>query len=135
MQSTGSEPSRPHPRHHVDDRRIANAPAYRSAGADTHCSLGRSITETSSAPSCTAAKVWLTGYVTGGGLAQELPLTTSFDYEQCGRILYTSYHTLGRGTAPAGAEFPDYCGMRALSPQERVLMYLILHISDCLSVE
>lgn len=81
------------------------------------------------------AKVWLTGKVSGGGLEQELPLTTSFDYEQCGRVLYTSYHTLGREPSAPDATFPSYCRTGNLSPQERVLMYLILHISDCLVVE
>lgn len=79
-------------------------------------------------------RVWLTGEVSGGGLSGDLPLTTTFDYESCGRVLYSSYHTLGRdgvGTEP----FPSYCTSTQMSPQERVLMYLILHISDCITID
>jgi hypothetical protein len=36
------------------------------------------------------------GPVTGDGLSGVRPLTTTFDYNACGRGLYSSYHTLGR---------------------------------------
>lgn len=76
--------------------------------------------------------VWLQGPVSGGSFNNEtLPLTTTFDYDQCGRVLYSSYHTEGDG---AVGTFPDYCTSGALSPQERVLEYLILHIADCITV-
>jgi hypothetical protein len=38
--------------------------------------------------------------------------------EECGKVLYTSYHTVEGGTG-------DY-------PQEKVLMFLILEIAACL---
>lgn len=46
------------------------------------------------------------------------PLTITAEYG-CGRIMFTAYHTVERG---------DYVG---LSPQELVLMYLILEIGVC----
>jgi hypothetical protein len=79
-------------------------------------------------------KVWLSGDVSGGGLSGVHPLTTTFDYAQCGRVLYSSYHTAGR--EGLGIEqFPDYCASGELSPQERVLEYLILHVADCIVVD
>ena len=83
-------------------------------------------------------KVWLTGNVSGTGLSGDLPLTTTFDYMQCGRVLYSSYHTRGRESGfPFGiGGFPGYCALsEPLSPQERVLEYLILHIADCIIIE
>lgn len=81
------------------------------------------------------AKVWITGTVSGDGLMGELPLTTTFDHLDCGRVLYSSYHTRGRDDFGLG-NFPSYCALgEPLSPQERVLEYLILHIADCLVVD
>jgi hypothetical protein len=62
-------------------------------------------------------KVWVDG-VAGGGSAR--PLTTSFEYG-CGRVLYTSYHTID-------AEDPT----ASLSAQELILAYLAFEIGACL---
>jgi hypothetical protein len=79
-------------------------------------------------------KVWLEGPVSGGTYTNEtLPLTTTFDYADCGRVLYSSYHTEGGGGALG--DFPSYCASGDLTPQERVLEYLILHIADCITVD
>lgn len=84
----------------------------------------------------TNTTVWLDGNVSGSGLSGNLPLTTTFDYQACGRVLYSSYHTRGRDGFGFGGPFPSYCPAgEGLSPQERVLEYLILHIADCLIVE
>jgi hypothetical protein len=82
-------------------------------------------------------KVWLRGDA-GGGLEGSRPLTTTFDYQSCGRVLYSSYHTTGR-EEPDWDEgpnyvFPSYCTGSGLTPQERVLLYLILHVADCIQV-
>lgn len=66
-------------------------------------------------------KVWIEG--PGGGedgapADQAWPLTVTGEYG-CGKILFTSYHT---------TEWETYVG---LSPQELVLMYLILEIGTC----
>jgi len=80
-------------------------------------------------------KVWLQGYVTGDGLSGDLPLTTTFDYQQCGRVLYSSYHTAGREETTFDG-FPSYCSLGdRLTPQERVLEYLIMHVADCIVVD
>ena len=62
------------------------------------------------------------------------PLTTTFDYQMCGRVLYSSYHTEGRDVL-GGGNFPAYCSSEPLTPQERVLEYLIFHIADCIDIE
>lgn len=79
--------------------------------------------------------LWLSGEVSGSGISDTLPLTTTFDYNDCGRVLYSSYHTLGRDLAGLSSPYPQYCDSTELSPQERVLMYLILHVADCIEVE
>ena len=55
-----------------------------------------------SVPAAENVKVWLEGNVSGDGLSGVLPLTTTFDYNSCGRGLYSSYHTLGRGLLDFG---------------------------------
>lgn len=78
-------------------------------------------------PAAETSKVWLDASVDGA----VRPLTTTFDYLSCGRVLYSSYHTLGRD-AFASPTFPLYCSAEAASPQERVLLFLILHVADCI---
>jgi hypothetical protein len=85
-------------------------------------------------PARPESKVWLNGPVTGDGLSGDLPLTTTFDYAQCGRVLYSSYHTLGRDDGGLTG-FPAYCDSGPLSPQERVLLYLIMHVADCITID
>ena len=84
-------------------------------------------------------KVWLTGDVSGGSLSGDYPLTTTFDYQACGRVLYSSYHTAGRPPPPLFGTpdytFPNYCTSDPLTPQERVLEYLILHVADCIEID
>ncbi len=80
-------------------------------------------------PAMDGVKVWLEGNADG-----QRPLTTTFDYAMCGRVLYSSYHTAGR--EGIGLEtYPAYCDAGPLSPQERVLEYLIFHIADCIDIE
>jgi hypothetical protein len=78
-------------------------------------------------------KVWIDADI---GMTDR-PLTTTFDLDACGRWLYSSYHTAGRldELEPAPLPFPAYCGAGGLSPQERVLEYLILHVADCVQVD
>ncbi|HJZ86032.1 MAG TPA: hypothetical protein VKN99_12725 [Polyangia bacterium] len=83
---------------------------------------------------------WVRGPVQSGdgSINALLPLTFTFDYNGCGRVLYSSYHTLGRdndlcGLGGPGCHFPDYCDGSPLSPQERILEYLIFEISTCVN--
>jgi hypothetical protein len=66
-------------------------------------------------------KIWTQGRqlqnACGGG---DFPYTVTFPYG-CGRVLYTTYHTVG---AMVG-EHPD------LYPQEMILLYLVMEIGVC----
>jgi hypothetical protein len=91
-----------------------------------------------SVPQNEQTKVWIDANI--GGM-NDRPLTTTYDHNACGRWLYSSYHTAGRegfGDPFGGGDpfsFPGYCGTGGLSPQERVLEYLILHVADCVQVD
>ena len=80
------------------------------------------------------SKVWLEGPVQGGGVTGVRPLTTTYDHAECGRVLYSSYHTAGGDRFLPSDSFPGYCSGNKLSPQERVLLYLILHVADCIDI-
>jgi hypothetical protein len=61
---------------------------------------------------------WVNGdWNVGEGPAH--PLTVTFEPGGCGRVLYSTYHTAGYSHA-------------GLLPQERVLLYLIMEIGECL---
>jgi hypothetical protein len=83
-------------------------------------------------PDRAESKVWLEGPVSGGSLSGVRPLTTTYDHAECGRVLYSSYHTAGGHRDLPTDSFPGYCGSQRLSPQEHVLLYLILHVADCI---
>jgi hypothetical protein len=82
-------------------------------------------------------KTWVTGSVQSetGSINATLPLTITFNFKNCGKILYTSYHTEGRDDelqnypSPPQA-FPGYC-TTSMSPQDRILEYLIFDIANC----
>jgi len=85
-----------------------------------------------------ASTTWVQGSV--GGKTQ--PLSVTFDYNSCGKVLYSNYHTREPGGADAGVSFPglpssggfpSYCASTAQSMivQEKILEYLIFSISSC----
>ena len=78
------------------------------------------------------AKQWVSGVVSSlfGGIHGERPLTVTFDYEGCGKVLFSSYHTEGRENEFFARPFPVYCGMQD-SPQERILEFLIFNMVRC----
>jgi len=92
-------------------------------------------------------KLWVEDAGSTSGM-QSRPLTVTFDYNMCGRVLYSSYHTLGRpmndpmqgGFPPitpltlTWMEWPQYCSGMPLTAQERILEYLILEVSDCIQI-
>jgi len=83
-------------------------------------------------------KTWIDGVIKSknGSINARRPLTVTFNFKNCGKILFSSYHTEGRDdefkTYPAkGKPFPQYCGP-TFSPQDRILEYLIFDIANCL---
>jgi hypothetical protein len=80
-----------------------------------------------------ASQTWVHGTTNGG----DRPLTVTFDYNACGKVLYSSYHTRSPGGAngtTATMPFPMYCKSTAQSmlPQEKILEYLLLELSSCI---
>lgn len=85
----------------------------------------------------TESKLWVEGNVksrpgASPAISGVRPLTVTFNFKNCGKILFSSYHTEGReneGLFPKA--FPGYCGT-AFSPQDRILEYLIFDIANCI---
>jgi hypothetical protein len=78
-------------------------------------------------------KLWVEGPISGQGVTGVRPLTVTFNFKNCGKILYTSYHTEGRDDEIFPTAFPQYCGGQATpSPQDRILEYLIFDIANCI---
>jgi len=50
--------------------------------------------------------------------------------EQCGRVLFSDYHI--SGTSSSGT-FPSYCSSTALTPQEKVLEFLLFDLTSCVA--
>lgn len=81
-------------------------------------------------------KTWVDGPVDSGDgtiVQQVRPLTVTFNFKNCGKILYSSYHTEGRDdeiALLAPKAFPEYCTGES-SPQDRILEYLIFDIASC----
>jgi hypothetical protein len=80
------------------------------------------------------SETWIHGQTNGA----DRPLTVTFDYNMCGKVLYSSYHTREPGGADpfgggGGSSFPSYCKStsKTMIAQEKVLEYLILQISAC----
>jgi len=78
-------------------------------------------------------KLWVEGNVSSqdGAIKGVKPLTVTFNFKNCGKILYTSYHTEGRENEILPEAFPKYCGT-SLSPQDRILEFLIFDIANCI---
>jgi len=79
------------------------------------------------------AKVWVEGQVRSedNAISGLRPLTVTFNFENCGKVLFTSYHTEGREDLLFPQAFPGYCTAAAASPQDRILEYLIFDIANC----
>lgn len=77
-------------------------------------------------------KIWVEGNIQSqwGDITGVRPLTVTFNFNDCGKILFTSYHTEGRESETTGQAFPAYCGS-SVSPQDRILEYLIFDIASC----
>jgi hypothetical protein len=78
-------------------------------------------------------KLWVEGPVQSqdGTIKGTKPLTVTFNFKNCGKILYSSYHTEGRDDEVLPTAFPQYCG-GAFSPQDRILEFLIFDIASCI---
>jgi hypothetical protein len=73
------------------------------------------------------SQTWVHGVAKG----VDRPMTVTYDYNMCGKVLWSSYHTQEPGGA--GSPFPGYCVStpQTMIPQEKILEYLIFEISAC----
>jgi hypothetical protein len=65
-------------------------------------------------------RVIVHGQASWTGGSGDVPLTSQFEVMNCGRVIFSSYHTSGNGSA--------------LIPQERILEYLLLEVGACIDV-
>ena len=86
------------------------------------CSLGTiHATDEDGAPVDVTPKIWAEGRQLANACGgSNYPYTVTFPFG-CGRVLYTTYHTVGQ----MGATHAE------LMPQERILLYLIMEIGVC----
>ena len=74
---------------------------------------------------------WVHG-VAGG---KDRPMTVTYDYNMCGKVLWSSYHTQEPGGGGFGSiqSFPSYCKStpQSMIAQEKILEFLIFQISSC----
>ncbi len=66
------------------------------------------------------------------------PHTVTFDYNSCGKVLWSAYHTREPGGAQGFGTFPSYCLSNPSDPstmiaQEKILEYLVFQISACVN--
>jgi len=55
----------------------------------------------------------------------------TFNFKNCGKVLYSSYHTEGRENELFPEAYPKYCNT-TMSPQDRILEFLIFDIASCI---
>jgi hypothetical protein len=66
---------------------------------------------------------------------QEYSFNTPYGANQnniCGRVLYSAFHVAG-ASGNDSAIFPNHCSTGALTPQEKVLEFMIFDLSACVS--
>jgi hypothetical protein len=64
----------------------------------------------------------------------ETPVNSSSD-KRCGRVIYSSFYIV-HGTSNPSLSFPASCGSdRTLSPQEKVLEFMILDLASCIRTD
>jgi hypothetical protein len=82
-----------------------------------------------------------TTWVHGTANNIDRPMTVTWDYNMCGKVLWSSYHTQSPGGGKSsdpdsgpGTPFPSYCKStpKTMIAQEKILEYLIFQISACL---
>jgi hypothetical protein len=61
------------------------------------------------------------------------PLDAAGD-KQCGRTAYSSFHIAG-GTTFGASDFPDECNDAPLTPQERVLEFMLFDLASCVQID
>ena len=87
------------------------------------------VDEVANDPKAYPTTVWVEGDTAQFGVK---PMTVTFEYNQCGRLHYSTYNTEPNGVVPENGRYPNNC-KPAFSPQERILEYLVFEIASCIN--
>lgn len=60
------------------------------------------------------------------------PLDVPAD-EACGRVLYSAFHVAGTNLDTSNSVFPEHCNTNPLTPQEKILEFMIFDLSACVT--
>ncbi|GAC1362750.1 MAG: hypothetical protein NVSMB47_14770 [Polyangiales bacterium] len=97
---------------------VTTAPTVDISGWLNHWSVQKSLPTTST--QIAHGTVSYQYPSTAAATSEALPLTSEFVKNKCGRVIYSSYHTLSGVSAGS------------LTAQERILEYLMLEVASCL---
>jgi hypothetical protein len=84
--------------------------------------------------------LWITvPYTPSGGSTENVPAHYTFDTPvgntpdmQCGRVVFDDFHVENYGSAPS-TKFPTECDNNAMTPQEKLLEFMIFDLSSCIA--
>lgn len=62
------------------------------------------------------------------------PITAAAE-QQCGRFAYSSFHIAGATTIGNGNAFPSECDDAPLTPQERMLEFMLFDLASCVQID
>lgn len=62
------------------------------------------------------------------------PLDAAAD-QQCGRVAYSSFHIAGAPDLSSEPTFPEECDDAPLTPQERVLEFMLFDLASCVQID
>jgi hypothetical protein len=83
----------------------------------------------------TAVKAPTQAWITNSSTVQHFTFNTpvgAADAAQCGRVVYSSFHVASSG---GSGTFPSGCTTAALTPQERVLEFMLFDLASCVQTD